>query len=231
MITAPHPALTSLGDINWDDTRSILQGTQPVFDALGLGDPQGLLADLLRAPESNPHLREMCEQYDFLSKLVLHDDPQSQVRVRLHLFRPGYFDRPHNHRWSFASRILSGSYRHRILGSDESFTEDTDPDTMTTVYERVEGPGSTYALHHTSVHSIDAEAGTASLLVRGPAAKDRFLIIDRTTGPFWAYGAASETPEQRASKGMTSDQIRETITTVRLLTGLAPAISGTERGR
>ena len=146
----------------------------------------------------------MCERYDFLDKLVLHDMPDAGVRIRLHLYRDGYYDRPHNHRWSFASRIICGQYGHRIFGTDDAFTEDTDPATLRPLCERTETPGSTYALHHASVHTVQASGGTISLLIRGPAAKDRFLILDRADGgSFWAYGAASETPQQRAAKTTT----------------------------
>jgi hypothetical protein len=70
----------------------------------------------------------------------------------------------------------------------------------------------TYALHHTSVHTVQAEADTISLLVRGPSAKQRFLILDANTGSFfWVYRAAQESPEQRTSKRSTPDQLSNTI--------------------
>jgi hypothetical protein len=56
-----------------------------------------------------------------MRKLVLHDDADLGVRLRLHLYRGGFFDRPHNHRWSFASRILHGGYRHRLFGRDDQY--------------------------------------------------------------------------------------------------------------
>lgn len=92
-------------------------------------------------------------------------------------------------------------------------------------HERLEKPGSTYALHHTSVHTVQAEANTISLLVRGRCAKQRFLILDTAAdGSFWAYGAAQESPEQRASKRLTHRQLTNTITRIQhLITDLDPA--------
>lgn len=160
----------------------------------------------------------MCERYDFLDKLVLHDLREHGVRVRLHLYRGGYFDRPHNHRWSFASLILRGRYRHKIFGRDDTFDESTDPATLVPIHERVEKQGDHYVLHHRSVHTVQADADTVSLLVRGPAAKQRFLILDReTNGFFWVYGAADETPEQRASKRMTPAQLEDSVHRARVL--------------
>jgi hypothetical protein len=222
---APHPVLLGLRDINWEDTGSVLTHATPIFDAL-CGKPD-LLTGLLDNLSADEHLAPMCEHYDFMDKLVLHDDTEAQARVRLHLYRPGYFDRPHNHRWSFASHILRGSYLHRIFGRDDQFGEDTEPDTLQPIHERVEGPGATYALHHTSVHTVQAEADTISILLRGPAAKDRFLILDRAGPSFWVYGAAQESPQTRASKQMAPERLDETIVRVRLLTapvaGPAPA--------
>lgn len=218
--TLLHPCFTGLEEIDWDDTGSILEGCTPVFDALTT-DP-ALLSALLDILPGQERLTGMCEQYDFLSKLVLHTGGHDgQIRVRLHLYRPGYFDRPHNHRWPFAARIVCGSYRHRLFGQDQNFGEHTNPRQLQPICERIETPGSTYALQHTGVHTVQAEADTISLLIRGPAAKDRFLILDAAAERFfWVYGAAQETATQRASKQMNAIQLAETITRVRQLTGL-----------
>ncbi|ROO63076.1 hypothetical protein EDC02_5089 [Micromonospora sp. Llam0] len=214
-VATPHPTFQALDTVDWNNTGSILHTAGSIFDAI-THEP-GLLTALLDNLATDTHLRTMCEDYDFMDKLVLYDSPDHQIRLRLHLYRTGYFDRPHNHRWPFASRILRGSYLHRLYGRDDHFTEDTDPDTLTPIMERVERPGSTYALHHTSVHTVQAEADSISILLRGPAAKERFLILDKTAGSFWVYGAAQETPATRASKIMNSDQLDQTIARVREL--------------
>jgi predicted metal-dependent enzyme (double-stranded beta helix superfamily) len=215
----PHPTFQALAAIDWTSTASILAGCTPAYDAI-TADP-ALLARLLDHLPGDGHLAPMCERYDFLDKLVLHDDTAAQVRVRLHLYRPGYFDRPHPHRWDFFAGIYRGSYLHRIFGRATDFNEDTDPRTLRPLIERIEGPGSTYALDHDTVHTVQAEADTISILIRGPATADRFLILDAETGrSFWVYGAAHETPLQRAAKQMTASQLTDTITRVRQLTGL-----------
>jgi hypothetical protein len=219
----PHPSFTALADIDWDDTTSILCGCTPLFDALA--NEPALLAGLVARVSDDPHLAQMCEGYDFMHKLVLYDATDRGVRLRLHVYRAGFFDRPHNHRWSFASHILRGGYVHRIFGRDDQFGEDTDPGKLLPIHGRLEQPGSTYALHHTSVHTVQAEADTISLLVRGPSAKQRFLILDAASGGFfWVYGAARESPEQRANKRLTPDRLDQTITRIqRLVANLEPA--------
>jgi hypothetical protein len=222
-MTPTTPSFAVLSDIDWEDTTSIRRCCTSLFEALA-GEP-GLLADLVSRVRDDPHLAEMCEGYDFMHKLVLHDNVDLNVRLRLHVYQEGFFDRPHNHRWSFASHILRGGYVHRIFGSDHQFGEDTDPNTLHPIHERLERPGSTYVLHHTSVHTVQAEADTISLLVRGPSTKHRFLIIDAASGGFfWVYGAAQESPEQRAAKRLTPTQLDQTIDRIqRLIADLGPA--------
>jgi hypothetical protein len=222
--TAPHASFLGLDTTDWADTGSILRTATAIFDAV-TGDAD-LLPGLLDHLAADQALRAMCEGYDFMDKLVLYDSPDHRIRLRLHRYRPGYFDRPHNHRWPFASRILRGSYLHRIYGNDDQFTEDTDPDQLTPILERVEYFGSTYALQHSSVHTVQAEADSISLLLRGPAAKDRFLILDKTRGSFWVYGADQETPETRAAKTMNPEQLDQTITQVRRLLDNTQAMEG-----
>jgi hypothetical protein len=215
LATIPHPTFQGLREIDWDDTGSILRHATPVFDTL-VENPE-LLTSLLDRLGGNTTLRAMCETYDFMDKLVLHDDPAG-FRIRAHLYRPGYFDRPHNHRWSFASLILRGSYVHRIFGRDDHFGEDTDVDNLRPIHECVQHAGTTYALHHTSVHTVQAQADSISILLRGPAAKDRFLILDRAGDSFWVYGAAQESPKTRERKQMRASKVDETIRRVRELT-------------
>jgi hypothetical protein len=72
---------------------------------------------------------------------------------------------------------------------------------------REERIGDTYALHHSMV----AEPCTVSLVIRGPAVKDRFLVMDRKTGKscWWQYGALAESAEQAAQKQMSGEHFRQ----------------------
>jgi len=83
------------------------------------GTDRALLGRLANHITENPALAGLCEHYDILDKLVLHDDP-SGWRLRLHVFLDGYFDRLHNHRWTYASRILPGHMRTRSTASTKT---------------------------------------------------------------------------------------------------------------
>jgi hypothetical protein len=201
-----------LRSLDWEDTDAVEAATAKAL-AMLTSQPQMLRDILLDLPE-RPDLLGLCEHYDILDKIVLHDDP-SGVRVRLHVFLPGYFDRPHNHRWSYASTILRGQYRHYLFG-DADLDESIDPASLKALMVRDEQPGSTYALHHTMVHAVVAEPYTVSLVLRGPAVKDRFLVMDRKTGQsWWQYGANQEPAYDAEQKRMSVERLAELTTSLR----------------
>jgi hypothetical protein len=213
-MTTSTLVLPSLHGLAWDDMASVFPAAEMAFAAL-TADCWELLLNLLDAVPTNPELTEMCETYDFLDKVVLHNDKEHGYRIRAHLFRDGYFDRPHDHRWPFASMILTGSYRHTQYGDNSNFA-DVDPDNLRPLSIRTERPGDWYALHHTAVHSVSAEAGTLSLVLRGPAVKDSFRIIETDrSGSFTVKGASQETTAERASKRMGEERLRTTIGVIR----------------
>jgi hypothetical protein len=191
---------------DWDDIDAVETNTSRVLDAL-TGERSVVRAVLTDMPR-RPDLLALCEHYDILDKIVLWDDPTG-FRVRLHIFLPGYFDRPHNHRWSYASTILRGQYRHYLFGNVE-LDENVQSRDLDAVMVRQEQVGDAYALHHSMVHAVVAEPHTVSLVVRGRAVKDRFLVMDRKTGEsWWQYGAKQESTEDAAKKRMSVDYFRE----------------------
>jgi hypothetical protein len=210
-----------LTGLDWTDLPAVTAASTTVLDTLTAD--RALLGELADTVINNPRLAGLCEHYDILDKIVLHDDPDGW-RLRLHVFLDGYFDRPHNHRWIYTSRILSGSYTHTLYGTDHDFTDDVDVAALTPRLVRIEEPGDTYTLHHTMIHSVTAHGEAVTLIVRGPAVKDRFVVTDRATGKaWWQYGAATETPEDAAAKRMTGDQLRERITALRAAGIFGPA--------
>jgi hypothetical protein len=83
---------------------------------------------------------------------------------------------------------------------------------------RDEQQGSRYALHDSMVHAVTAEPYTVSLIIRGPAVKERFLVMDRTTGEsWWQYGAQQEDPAVAEAKRMSPARLHDV--TQRLLRG------------
>jgi hypothetical protein len=103
----------------------------------------------------------------------------------------------------------AGQYRHILFG-DAELDERVDPASLAPVMVRREQAGSSYVLHHRMVHAVVAEPYTVSLVIRGPAVKDRFLVMDRGTGEgWWQYGAGRESAEDAAAKRMPVERVVE----------------------
>jgi hypothetical protein len=108
--------------------------------------------------------------------------------------------------------ILSGSYKHYLYGTDENFDDNVDIKKLHPVLMREEKPGVTYALHHTMIHSIVAKPYTVSMVLRGPAVKERFIVSDKQTNKsWWQYGAQVESLEERQKKAMSLYRLNESI--------------------
>ncbi|MFF0492838.1 hypothetical protein ACFYTQ_27725 [Nocardia sp. NPDC004068] len=193
--------------IDWNDIDEVEMMCRAALDEL-VANPsivRGRLADLVNRPE----LLKLCEHYDILDKIVLASEDDPGVRLRLHVFLPGYFDRPHNHRWSYASKILRGHYRHYLFGNAE-LDEQVEPDKLPVLHVCEEPVGTTYALHHSMVHAVVAEPFTASLVIRGPAVKEKFLVMDRHTNEaWWQFGAKDERKEEAQKKQMSRARFAE----------------------
>ena len=201
-----------LRQFDWEDIDAVEQATRKALGTL-TEDPAPIREALLALPE-HPGLLKLCEHYDMLDKIVLHDD-ESGIRLRLHIFLPGYFDRPHNHRWSYASTILRGEYVHYLFG-DAELDEQVAPASLRALMVRHEQIGNAYALHHTMVHAVVAEPYTVSLVIRGPAVKDRFLVMDRKTGKsWWQYGATMEPAYSAEQKRMTIEHLSDLTSRLR----------------
>jgi len=201
-----------LDALDWDDLDAVESGTRKALAQLA--DDPDLIRDTLLHLPSRPDLLALCEHYDILDKIVLYQD-DAGIRVRLHIFLPGYFDRPHNHRWSYASLVLRGEYRHHLFGN-VNVDDAPAPDELKALVVRPEPVGSSYALHHSMVHAVVAEPFTVSLVIRGPAVKDRFLVMDRKTGEsWWQYGAQQESAGEAARKRMTRDRLEELTASLR----------------
>lgn len=205
--------------IDWTD----LDKATAVTDALlhELAADKGALRMLVNRAAEDDDLLGQCECHRLLDKIVLYDGLDRGFRIRLHISTRDHLDRPHDHRFSFSSLILAGSYkqvRHRVIGDvpdSDSVAPDVQEDYQAVpIVARVEPEfattervGSFYTIHHSVIHTTIMEDNTVSLFIRGPAEKERSLITDRDTGQlWWRYGAKDERPERRAQKTMNLSQ-------------------------
>jgi len=186
--------------VDWDDAAGPLELAEAIFDEVA-GSPETLISLV----EAHPLDDGSAESFPALDKLVLWQSPDAEVRLRLHVFFPGYADRTHNHRWSFVSRILSGGYVHSLYGAEQDvLREVTDGGAPRVVYAGHVQAGSTYFLHHSLVHSLRTDEVAVSLILRGPSTKTDYFTV-AATETLWSTGAARESAAERAAKAMTNE--------------------------
>ena len=186
--------------VDWDDAGGPLELAEAIFDEVA-GSPETLVSLV----EAHPLDDGNAESFPALDKLVLWQSPDAEVRLRLHVFFPGYADRTHNHRWSFVSRILSGGYVHSLYGAEQDvLREAADGHEPRVVYAGHVQAGSTYFLHHSLVHSLRTDEVAVSLILRGPSTKTDYFTVT-TEEMLWSTGAARESTAERAAKAMTSE--------------------------
>lgn len=205
-----------LRGIDWEDLDVVEQTSRLALEQMWAN--REIIRTALDAVADTPELLALCERPDPvtldevgqpLDKIVLYADPESGVRVRLHVFWNGCIDLPHNHRWTFASMVLKGHFRHFMFG-DQGDDETPFPLPFNALYACEEQQGATYALHHRAMHALVAEENTVSLVIRGPAVKDHSFFVDTETGERkYHFGADKESPEKEARKKMTPETLRE----------------------
>lgn len=205
-----------LRGIDWEDLDLVEQTSRLALEQMWAN--REIIRTALDAVADTPELLAMCERPDpvtigevgqSLDKIVMYADPESGVRVRLHVFWNGCYDLPHNHRWSFASMVLKGQFRHFMYG-DQGDDDIPFPLPFNVLHAREERQGMTYALHHRMMHALVAEENTVSLVIRGPAVKDYSFLVDTKTGErMYHFGADKESPEKEARRKMTPETLRD----------------------
>jgi hypothetical protein len=182
--------VAGLPDIDWEDA---LSGHRAAAALLEEAATSGMVPERLERLGSQPQLLARCEHLMGLDKLVLHDDAGTGVRLRLHVFGEHYEDLPHNHRWSYASRIIRGGYDQLVHGTVSTETAPAELRSMRAVFATHFGAGTSHFLHHSAVHSLHVRPHTISLILRGPSVRDHALWNDRASGQVWLHrGGASD---------------------------------------
>ena len=204
--------IKSLEKINWKDFNDIALKSSTV-----LGDifnNRRIIDLFLKNVVKNNNLISLVEHYDFFDKLVIYIDKKDRFRIRLHVFsgEDSNKHRPHCHRWNYSSVILQGAYKHNIYGTEDKIDENTKINNLNPILVQEEKVGSIYTLSHKVFHSIAAQKDTVSMLIRGPALKDRFLIMDKKVNKiWWEYGRESETIEEIKNKSVSPENFKKII--------------------
>ena len=196
--------------VDWSDLPKARAQTDEILRALA--EDKAALSTLIERSREEDDLFDKCEHHRLLDKLVIYDALDRGFRIRVHVSTEDHRDRPHDHRFSFTSLILRGSYRHvrhQLVGRPEDIPDEVQDDfdardTDLRVEPRFvtrEVAGNCYTLHHSEIHTTFTTPDTVSLFLRGPAEKERSLITERETGRlWWRFGEEKEKTERRTSK-------------------------------
>jgi len=201
--------LRSLERLDWENFDEVESNNKKILE--NIFNNGAIIGFFLKNVLRNADLISLAEHYDFFDKIVLYVDKKDRFRIRIHIFSNDDSNkyRPHCHRWIYSSVILKGSYKHFIYGTENEINENTDINNLKPILSQEEKVGSIYTLNHNAFHSIGAMPDTVSFMIRGPAVKDRFLIIDKKVNKkWWEYGRESETIEEIKNKSISEKELK-----------------------
>ncbi|WP_163511859.1 hypothetical protein [Fodinicola acaciae] len=195
--------------VDWSDLNKAHLRNSEFLNALA-ADKEAL-ATLVNRVRAQRDLWDMSEHHRLFDKLVLHDAPDRNFRIRLHVWSQIEVATPHDHRWSFTTSLLRGGYEHVLY---DLVSPDGDPGHPAAAFaERFSSTlraGDSYTIHHTVVHATLTRSGTVSLIVRGPAEKSRALTTNPETGAVqFGLGRKDQTVDDVARSRLTIERYEE----------------------
>ncbi len=221
--------------LDWTDFDKASRISSDIVRELAADRP--LLRKLVLSVQRDERLRFLAEKHDELNYIVLYDALDRGLRIRLHRFSKGLEDIPHNHRFSFSSALLSGSYVHTLFQVERKDADDEreswrlhqpagshvgvdvrelplaglEPQLAT-----VQAAGSSYTLHHSTIHKTAMPVEDAySVFCRGPAMKPCALQLQPDVRTYrWKFGQANETAEVVADRKMTDQEFVRYVETL-----------------
>jgi hypothetical protein len=212
--------------IDWTDFDKASRISSDIVRELAADRP--LLRRLVLSVQRDERLRFLAEKHDELNYIVLYDALDRGLRIRLHRFSQGLEDIPHNHRFSFSSALLSGSYVHTLFQVERA--EDEEQETwrlhqpagshvgvqvrelpvagLEPQLSTVQAAGSSYTLHHSTIHKTAMPVEDAySVFCRGPAMKPCALQLQPEVKTYrWKFGQANEAPSVVADRKMSDGE-------------------------
>jgi len=151
--------------IDWADFETAGEQTRAIL--CGLDEDRAALRELVEGAKGGT--TDFSEDIDGVG-ITLYRAVDKGIHLRLHIFRDAGEERPHTHRHSFSTRILTGEYRHTWYGRTGE-GNGTDSQLVPSL-TRMESPGSTYTLHHSAIHSVAPSPATVALVLRATSSEE-----------------------------------------------------------
>lgn len=222
--------LADLNAIDWESPLSSFHGSNSEILRKLAGD-KPLMKRLILGALEDPYLWSKCEEDINEDKIVLWDDVEKGMRIRLRMSTQPQQRLAHSHRFTFTNLVMRGSYTHWHYDRLPSFDEKTRLDDVKTSAQHVDREGDTFSIHHEALHSTPfPENGTVSLVLRGNPIKERAPVMfkearGRTDALadlrnneiepehaqkgdfFWRVGEDRESTSRRAERQMTQEKL------------------------
>ena len=178
-----YKLLDDVPAINWSDFLAAGRQTREILHRVAAD--REYLRYLVEHVAETPALFEKCERHELDDKIVIYDAMADRnFRIRFRLATAYQDERPHQHRFCFSTVILRGNYFQTLYTTDQSLDDGVDFDQIRPTICREEPMGSAFTIDHNVIHSTIAPPDTISLVLRGPAAKQRAIIIIATPEKF-----------------------------------------------
>ena len=207
--------LAALPAMDWTDFMARTKENEELLNEVL--EQRSSLRQLIEGLRDDPARLAMCEKDEFRYKLVLYRGEEQGFRLRLHMWRTGFSDCVHAHRFSYTARLLNGSYQHTLWHTDQEVypsgleevrekqlpldhpfvSRHIDVDQIQPTLQMQVQAGQTYSQHHSVLSSTITEPDTISLFVRGPAARDYSIQWYTDSDTIAWRGGAATVPDWR----------------------------------
>ena len=213
-----------LPSFDWSDFQERSQENERLLREISSN--KAAFVNLIRAVRNDDQRFGMCEKDEFRYKLVLHRADDRGFRLRLHVWRTGFADCVHAHRFSYTALLLNGGYQHTLWSTDqdvypkgiEEYQEQMLPLSHPFVAKNVDvsriratvvasfEAGQAYSQDHTVLSSTITQPDTVSLFFRGPAERD-YSIQWHTADEkiVWRGGSATVPADRQREVQMTGE--------------------------
>jgi hypothetical protein len=222
--------LANVADIDWERPLTELHENNAKI-LRQLASEKALLRKLILGAREDDYLWAKCEEDLVEDKIVLWDNLDNGIRIRLRMSTKPQQRLAHSHRFSFTNLVMRGQYVHWHYDKLDTFDEKTRLEDVVTSAQHVDRQGDIFSIHHEAMHSTPfLDFGTISLVLRGNPVKERAPVMfkeargraefieqggDLEVEPdhagegsfFWRVGEERESRQRRAERRMSSAKL------------------------
>jgi hypothetical protein len=177
IVAASEPFFDQIPSLDWEtDFLATARITERIIREFA--SDKALFRRCLERVPSNIYLWNKCEEDISEDKIVLWDDIEKGIRIRLRMSTTTQERLAHCHRFSFTNLVLKGEYIHWLYHANKCFDETISNNDLYTVTQHIDTAGDVFSIHHNTLHSTPfLQPETISLVLRGNPIKERAPVM------------------------------------------------------